>query len=658
MKFKKKLYTYSDKAWIISIPISIYLVLALNKLKYPGISYDEVNFGNMALGIYNDYFCYKLGKIPYHIMTYIGGLKAYIYYFIFKFFGVSIYSIRIPLIVLGAISLAILFKLVKKITNNNFIAFIITLCLATDPTYIIQHHFDLGPTVLEMFIKCTVLYLLNNCFININKKNIVLLNIFLFLGLFNKLTFIWFINAIFIGIIICYIYQKGIKYNNKSIIINKNIWYLLCAYSVYFIYFCTMYIKFNVSSESAGISLILRERFKYVFKGIYQLIAGTVFPNQWFTPIKSNLSMVFVGMILFILVMGFVAFIKDFSNNNKIKENCYYIFFLIQLVAIIGQIFIVSMADKPWHIYSIYPYLWILVAISIKRLWYYVRHYKKMNFVAAILVLFMAVYHINIQLNVSYISKVGEKNSNTWSRTITTPAIYELIEYAKQNKDKPLISTDWGMHMQLKTFTGNKSYSQIDSLLINKDTTQLDWIFQNENNLYITHGDNYICFKEAQVNFFDYLKSNYLKPELVKEIKYDNDIVYKLWSVKREIISNEEYNHPENHNSNIKYNIDLLKQDTNTVEIKGWAYKNEKNDENNKFIIFKSQNNKYTYNVNEVIREDVAKYFNNLNLRNSGFIGKIKTDHLDDGEYSVEILIDDGKTGEYITTSRKVVIKR
>ena len=97
----KVLYVFSP-----IILIAIYFLLTLLKINSPGVQYDEILFDNAALGmIDNSFVVLKIGKFPIMLMSYIGALKAYLYYPIFNVLGVSVYSIRIPMIIIGGISL-------------------------------------------------------------------------------------------------------------------------------------------------------------------------------------------------------------------------------------------------------------------------------------------------------------------------------------------------------------------------------------------------------------------------------------------------------------------------------------------------------------------------------------------------------------------------
>ena len=53
--------------------ISIYYFLSFVKIGFPGVHYDEILFGNAAIGMIDDTFVrVKIGNIPIFLMPYMG----------------------------------------------------------------------------------------------------------------------------------------------------------------------------------------------------------------------------------------------------------------------------------------------------------------------------------------------------------------------------------------------------------------------------------------------------------------------------------------------------------------------------------------------------------------------------------------------------------
>lgn len=117
----------------------------------PGIQTDEALF---TAGIYGP-FEYPLASIRIFqhdfgtmVMTYVGALKAQLWRPVFKLWGVTPATIRVPALIAGALSIWLLYRLVVS-TLGVRAAIITCVLLATDPIYIFTTRWDWGPVALQ-----------------------------------------------------------------------------------------------------------------------------------------------------------------------------------------------------------------------------------------------------------------------------------------------------------------------------------------------------------------------------------------------------------------------------------------------------------------------------------------------------------------------------
>jgi 4-amino-4-deoxy-L-arabinose transferase-like glycosyltransferase len=82
------------------------------------------------------------------VMTYIGSLKTLLYWPIFRIFGTSPWTLRLPVILLGAVTIFVFFHL-ARVSAGAWAAAIGALLLATDPVFLLTDTFDWGPVALE-----------------------------------------------------------------------------------------------------------------------------------------------------------------------------------------------------------------------------------------------------------------------------------------------------------------------------------------------------------------------------------------------------------------------------------------------------------------------------------------------------------------------------
>ena len=129
---------------------SLFILLAILVIPYAGIQADEALFSAPLFPhISKDL---RLPLLPHHVplmvMTYVGSLKTLLYWPIFRIFGSSPWTLRLPVVLLGAITIFIFFHL-AAVSAGARAAAIGVFLLATDPVFLLTDTFDWGPVALE-----------------------------------------------------------------------------------------------------------------------------------------------------------------------------------------------------------------------------------------------------------------------------------------------------------------------------------------------------------------------------------------------------------------------------------------------------------------------------------------------------------------------------
>ena len=183
---------------------SVFVLVASHRIDLPGLYMDEVDFVNAARGGPDDTMIYtRLGSVPLLIMPYLGALKAWIYAPVFWLFGVSALTIRLPAILIAALTLLIFFQLMKAHVGVVW-AIITTWLMAVDPANLFPSRLDWGPTVLMHFFQAAMLALWFSYRDKPKLWKLLLICICAGLGFFDKFNFIWLIVAFILGIALCY----------------------------------------------------------------------------------------------------------------------------------------------------------------------------------------------------------------------------------------------------------------------------------------------------------------------------------------------------------------------------------------------------------------------------------------------------------------------
>jgi len=128
----------------------MFILLAILVIPYAGIQADEALFSTPLFPHINKDL--RLPLLPHHVplmvMTYIGSLKTLIYWPIFRIFCAGLWTLRLPVVLLGAITIFFFFHLASA-AGGGWAAAIGAFLLATDPIFLLTDTFDWGPVALE-----------------------------------------------------------------------------------------------------------------------------------------------------------------------------------------------------------------------------------------------------------------------------------------------------------------------------------------------------------------------------------------------------------------------------------------------------------------------------------------------------------------------------
>lgn len=186
----------SRSRWIVAAAVGFYLVAALLILPYPGIEADEALF---AGGIYSPErmaASVELAGRPVAtmIMGYIGALKAWLYAPVFSLLGVSVWTLRVPVMLAGAATIWLFASLLARLGGPRAAA-IGALLLATDPIFLTTTVFDWGPVALQQLLLVGAMLALVRFSGERRDRYLVLGCLALGLAVWHKAVFLWLLAA-------------------------------------------------------------------------------------------------------------------------------------------------------------------------------------------------------------------------------------------------------------------------------------------------------------------------------------------------------------------------------------------------------------------------------------------------------------------------------
>jgi hypothetical protein len=178
----------------------LFVLLGAALIPYAGIQNDEAIFGNVLYQPTNRNLCVIIfhRSMPLMISDHIGTLKTLLYWPIFAVFPPGVFSVRLPMVLAGALTIWILFRFAILAVGPRAALFA-ALLLATDPSFLLTVTFDWGPVAIERLLLVTAC-LCAARFVK-EQRRLDLAAAFFLIGLamWNRADFVWALAGIGAG---------------------------------------------------------------------------------------------------------------------------------------------------------------------------------------------------------------------------------------------------------------------------------------------------------------------------------------------------------------------------------------------------------------------------------------------------------------------------
>jgi 4-amino-4-deoxy-L-arabinose transferase-like glycosyltransferase len=175
----------------------VFFVFGFAMIPHVGIQSDEALFSSVLFDGPAPWFWIQAfkKKIPLMLMTYLGTLKSGIYAVVFSFWPPSVYSLRVPALILGALSIPLFFRFADRATDRPTAWFAAAL-LAVDPAYLLASTMDWGPVVIQHLTLLTgLLLVLRSVQTGGRLGPLAGAGLALGLGLWDKALFLWMLSG-------------------------------------------------------------------------------------------------------------------------------------------------------------------------------------------------------------------------------------------------------------------------------------------------------------------------------------------------------------------------------------------------------------------------------------------------------------------------------
>lgn len=145
--------TYDPGSLLAAVFCLLFFLEGLTFIPYVGLQNDEALFGAAIYPPIRLARAIRIGgyQLPTMLMTYLGALKAWIYESVFTLFGPSVWSVRVPVLLAGALTVWLFFLFVRYLAGTRA-GIVAAALLATDASFVLTTCLDWGPVALQHFL--------------------------------------------------------------------------------------------------------------------------------------------------------------------------------------------------------------------------------------------------------------------------------------------------------------------------------------------------------------------------------------------------------------------------------------------------------------------------------------------------------------------------
>ena len=273
--------------------VVVRLLLSWHSIRLPGLQQDETLFVNAATLRIPGLNTFKaVHGIPLMIFPYTGALKSWLYDPLFAVFGNSPTVVRIPVVLLVSAGLLLIYPAVRDLVNRP-VALLAVTALCFDNSVFWLTRDDVGPSAIEFALKGAVLF----CAMRFARRPgvrwlLALLALFA-LGVFNKLNFIWIINAaVVVSVLIAFAHRRTLGRERRLIAV----W--VGGLAVIYACFAVYYFHYNIGAlETGGNSLT--QPWTGFEQGTSRVLSGTWFYDYALGPLGTRPLVVWIVLALF-----------------------------------------------------------------------------------------------------------------------------------------------------------------------------------------------------------------------------------------------------------------------------------------------------------------------------------------------------------------------
>ena len=474
---------------LLILCLGIFLLIGLYNIESPGLYMDETLFVNGATGGVSDLFIFKrIANIPVMIHPYIGALKAWIYYPIFKIFGIDYLSIRLPTLLLGALAIGLTWKYVHH-QFGSVAAYIFLILAAVEPSTIFHSRLDWGPTALMMVFRGGLFLSLAYWFYSGKNKYLFLALLCMGLGTFDKLNFIWLtISVLAAGLLIYPERFVKLLLSKKKFIVIFILAFIVVILAIIFPKITNIKILEEIGITDFGKRLSV---FLHLLgctlrgEGVYAFVIER--------GCRSNAAVLHSYALIATSLLALYGIYFGIRDGSLATRPLAYLALMVSFLAI--QIFFTKRATGPHHFAMFAPLWLIFISVGMASAMKSIKKHSVVLSRSIIGFFIILTISTSIKINFSYHEgfKTNIGNLN-WDQASSTELTRTLIAH----DIKLMVAVDWGFASNVQALSNN----QIEVLnfgLFNNALNEAQTAWLNSN--FIEKGAAFVLHVEGKENF-------------------------------------------------------------------------------------------------------------------------------------------------------------
>jgi hypothetical protein len=482
----------------------VFVLVGAFDIQSPGLYYDEALFVNAASGGVTDLFIHKrLAGIPIMLMPYIGALKSWLYFPIFQLFGIDFVTIRLPVVLLGALALGLTWRYVQQ-QFGTLPAALFILMAAVEPSVVFHSRLDWGPTVLMMVFRGGLLLALTNWFATGEKRYLMWALICVGLGVFDKLNFLWIATSAFAAGILVYPdrFLRGLVIEYKTALTWLGLGLLALVLFVAALNWLDVRLlkeigvtdigkRATIFLSLLGMTIQGAGVYNFVIKGEHQ-----AFNSHTYALLAASV----------VAMWGLLAGIRGGKLSSR------PLIYLVLVILFLGiQVFLTKKATGPHHFATFAPFWLIFLAVGLSNAVYALQLRRRM-LASAMGVLFVAlVMATSLRVDMAYLEGFKYTKINThWD-----PAASAVLTSALEaHKDVELVvAVDWGIATNVQALSNNRLKVMDLWPLFNENLNegQVNWIrteFVEKGAAFVLHVAGREAFPATRLHFLETIRAN------------------------------------------------------------------------------------------------------------------------------------------------------